>query len=567
MNTPKDMIVTTVFEFGKIKSIKIQLIGIWQKTVVEFAELDQADLLALKWSFLIGKNSVCVAKTVGDYEIWVSRNQFRAFLFTLLVGTIAHNLGHLLEKAGEKICFINCLLETGNKICCAVVCFNSDKALKFAYCTEPIFNGIKLSWTRLDLVHCENCEHFGHSTLKCDIATTPNTMHQKFIKRVAFEVHHFQLAKLYAKKYVPIFCPAAFGGKSWAQVVLLDFFFLGGSHSNFSFKSGFSPGGTLHGKRYILVGNDDSSINDHLALLEHSLELLADQVSDILCRLDGIELVPLVSVSKVGSPVVSASVVLMSDADMVLDILLSLFPFPSSDVVYSTVNLSLSSSKVLTFKVGGLESKIVALENKLLVTILGFYAGVSTSMHFGQAADINSMVSKAVNSSFFVILSGDFNENESKRSEGFSATLLASLDKFEVAQNVSDLNLMWSLLEGAIVQTATKMFSKSWYSVYNCSKNKQLSKFHKLKLLIVKIVRCWNSGNLLNFDYFVKVWMSIDGIEASKIVGMVLDSVGLSNLVKHLLVVKRKYQKFKYFESKLAEDAKIRKTINWCCYS
>ncbi|KAG9297584.1 hypothetical protein G9A89_007659 [Geosiphon pyriformis] len=48
MDMPKDMIITAVFKFGKIKSIKIQLIGMWQKAVVEFAELDQANLLASK---------------------------------------------------------------------------------------------------------------------------------------------------------------------------------------------------------------------------------------------------------------------------------------------------------------------------------------------------------------------------------------------------------------------------------------------------------------------------------------------------------------------------------------
>ncbi|KAG9294494.1 hypothetical protein G9A89_009341 [Geosiphon pyriformis] len=37
MNMPKDMIVTIIFEFGEIKSIKIQLIGMWQKAVMEFA--------------------------------------------------------------------------------------------------------------------------------------------------------------------------------------------------------------------------------------------------------------------------------------------------------------------------------------------------------------------------------------------------------------------------------------------------------------------------------------------------------------------------------------------------
>ncbi|KAG9297559.1 hypothetical protein G9A89_007634 [Geosiphon pyriformis] len=40
MNTPKEMIVAALAEFGKIKLIKIQLIGLWQKAVVKFAELD-----------------------------------------------------------------------------------------------------------------------------------------------------------------------------------------------------------------------------------------------------------------------------------------------------------------------------------------------------------------------------------------------------------------------------------------------------------------------------------------------------------------------------------------------
>ncbi|KAG9301992.1 hypothetical protein G9A89_021036 [Geosiphon pyriformis] len=42
---------------------------IFKKAVVEFAKLSQTDQLAAKWSFLIGKNSVCIAKTVGNYNV------------------------------------------------------------------------------------------------------------------------------------------------------------------------------------------------------------------------------------------------------------------------------------------------------------------------------------------------------------------------------------------------------------------------------------------------------------------------------------------------------------------
>ncbi|KAG9298167.1 hypothetical protein G9A89_005435 [Geosiphon pyriformis] len=58
MDTPKKMIVAALAKFGKIKSIKIQLIRLWQKAMVEFAKIGQAVQLAAKWSFLIEKNSV-----------------------------------------------------------------------------------------------------------------------------------------------------------------------------------------------------------------------------------------------------------------------------------------------------------------------------------------------------------------------------------------------------------------------------------------------------------------------------------------------------------------------------
>ncbi|KAG9300598.1 hypothetical protein G9A89_005198 [Geosiphon pyriformis] len=74
MDTLKEMIVTAVAEFGEIKSIKIQLIGMWQKAVVKFTESSQANQLASRWSFLIKKDSVHVAKAVSDCDIWASRD-------------------------------------------------------------------------------------------------------------------------------------------------------------------------------------------------------------------------------------------------------------------------------------------------------------------------------------------------------------------------------------------------------------------------------------------------------------------------------------------------------------
>ncbi|KAG9289636.1 hypothetical protein G9A89_014371 [Geosiphon pyriformis] len=127
MDTLKDMIVTA-------------------KAVVEFAKSSQADQLASKWSLLIGKDSVHVARAVEDRDVWASRDCYRALLFTLPVGTTAHDLGTLLDKVGEKTCVINHSLKTGNRFCCAIVCFESADDLNSAFLTEPILGGVWLSW-------------------------------------------------------------------------------------------------------------------------------------------------------------------------------------------------------------------------------------------------------------------------------------------------------------------------------------------------------------------------------------------------------------------------------------
>ncbi|KAG9301763.1 hypothetical protein G9A89_003310 [Geosiphon pyriformis] len=149
-------------------------------------------------------------------------------------------------------------------------------------------------------------------------------------------------------------------------------------------------------------------------------------------------------------------------------------PFPPV-VNNAAANLSSSSFKVLTTKVGGLESKMVALKvlvksvlekldclesdylgsgvaiimdislakhvykvsevsgwllslkllfkDKLFVSILGLYAGASSVVQFSQAGNVNFMIARAINEFSFVVLDDDFNENGSRRSASFKKCL------------------------------------------------------------------------------------------------------------------------------------------------
>ncbi|KAG9299738.1 hypothetical protein G9A89_013098 [Geosiphon pyriformis] len=343
IDMPKEMIVVTVFEYGQIVFIKVQLIGLWQKAVVEFAESSQADLLASKWSFLIEKDSVRVAKAVENHETWAFRDQFRALLFILLVGMTAYDLETLLEGTGRKTCVINHSLETGNRTCCVVVCFESDEAMESAFRIEPIFGGVKLSWARLDLVRCKQYGKFGHSALECNAEVALASQSPKSFKKPANLDTHLQLAKLYAKKKVLISRPVAFGGKSWAQVVSVASASHGSHNGSGSGSLPFdasSSGGT-----FFPLSMVDSPLGTRLARLEHSVELLSDQISNILLHLNNFSLVPLALSSSV-IPSVSTFLPSISDSLMVAD----------SDLGSNMV------LDVLTSKVGILESKLVALD-------------------------------------------------------------------------------------------------------------------------------------------------------------------------------------------------------------
>ncbi|KAG9289468.1 hypothetical protein G9A89_008029 [Geosiphon pyriformis] len=366
MDMLKKMIIAAVSEFGKIESIKIQLIGLWQKAVVEFAKLEQIVSLAARWSFLIGKDLVCVAIVVGDRETWASRDQFRVFLFTLLVEITAHDLGDLLERAGGKTCAINQSLETGNRVHYAVVCFDFDEILELAFCTEPIFGGVKLLWARLDLVCCEWCGKFSHFALECDAEVASALKFSKFFIRPANLDNCLQLAKLYAKKKVLISCPVVFGGKSWAQVVSVasvSHGFHAGSGSSFLPSGALSSGGAPLSLPVV-----NSSLSAHLVLLKCSVELLSKQILNIFSHLNNIgsaslvpfsQMAPSVVVSQFPSPVSLMVTNSDLDFDMAVD---NLVVQPTSfSLGVANSLLGLSSSKVLTSKVGSLESKLVAL--------------------------------------------------------------------------------------------------------------------------------------------------------------------------------------------------------------
>ncbi|KAG9284618.1 hypothetical protein G9A89_004660 [Geosiphon pyriformis] len=315
------------------------------------------------------KDSVHIALTNENKQTWVFKDQHQALLYTLPVGIMAHDLFVLVRTYDKKTCFIG----------------HNPASYIFQECK------FALGWSLSGV--CSVGENSG-----------------------------------VCGKQMPIAYPVFFGGKTWAQVVNSSPFYVSLS---------------------VLSGIGLSSSAKHFLMISVPLDVLL-----VLKKLSSLNLVPLAP-----SPVASSLInfVLLDfnlGLNMVLDDTLeSGASVPLFDVGM-VANLSSSNSRVLISKVGGLESKMVVLKvsvNLVLVRLDQLIAtcnvrGINNPakqndiIHWHKekdnlvsiftesklkekAGNINSLIAKAVNESFFVILRGDFNENGSCRCASFKKCL------------------------------------------------------------------------------------------------------------------------------------------------
>ncbi|KAG9284978.1 hypothetical protein G9A89_009788 [Geosiphon pyriformis] len=497
------------------------------------------------------------------------------------------------------------------------------------------------------LIEKDSCEKYGkfeHSALKCDaFDTLVSVLSKKTYKKTASEEVYVQLARLYAKKNVPIFCPAAFGSKSWAQIVSSA-----SSSGGLLFESGFGSGSFSSGASDMGGGSpfaltNNLSLNACLSSLECSLELLGDQVSGILHKLDSIDLVPLVSPSSSNSPVTLINVKLDLNSDMVLEssVVVSVHSpvvsalEPSSSKILITkkfngvriftsglkesflgVGVAVIMNEYLVWHVSKVEEipgQVISIrllfKGKISISIMGLYASAFIESRFNQASTINFLIAKAVNSSTFVVLDGNFNKNGKRKSANVNCNLSFTVTghkvgsiveffntnhqavsvliglrglvdsnlnslckqanrnkwKFKIKDadaDLGNLDTMWDILREAVVMSADKIFSKCWFSDFECIRNKYFSKFFRLELLVAKIVKSLSLDCTVDFVCFLHTWYGLDETEASEFEALINNNVGTEMALWHLAGVRKKYCKSKYYEFRMARDNSIRKAIN-----
>ncbi|KAG9302176.1 hypothetical protein G9A89_020610 [Geosiphon pyriformis] len=147
------------------------------------------------------------------------------------------------------------------------------------------------------------------------------------------------------------------------------------------------------------------------------------------------------------------------------------------------------------------------------------------------------------------------NMNDAKRCKfntSMAANAVMFLDDFFLANIIREI----------MVLLANRTFKKRWFKGFKNVFIKVFSRFHKLKLLVSKLVKALCSVSGDDFASLLKVWNRLDSTSASAVRSLFL-SVSNFGLIHSALAKTRKLYCFsKLLEFRRAEESFIRQTIN-----
>ncbi|KAG9307176.1 hypothetical protein G9A89_017004 [Geosiphon pyriformis] len=254
---------------------------------------------------------------------------------------------------------------------------------------------------------------------------------------------------------------------------------------------------------------------------------------------------------------------------------------------------------------GWLLSIRLLFKNRLSVSILGLYAGAFSAVHFFQANNINSLIVKAMNESTFVILGKDFNEDGSCKgmiktidyifisSNLVNAILCCNIlgigehfdtdhcavsvfsvfdnttaantalfsNEFVISKKCLDLDAMWNTVCKMVFLSANGVFKKKWFKSYNKMFTKESSRFHKLKVLVLKLAKASREVVSNSFFSLLKCWNSLDTEKASIIQAFVNSSADSGHIHSALFSIRKSYYVSKMAKSLRAEESSIQSAI------
>ncbi|KAG9305073.1 hypothetical protein G9A89_007713 [Geosiphon pyriformis] len=471
------------------------------------------------------------------------------------MGTTVHDLSDLVQSYGGKTCCIFRNLISYTQAQCAVICFDSKEARETAICSTPVFKSINLVWAGLSSSKYATCDNFGH--IFFGYSDSEKTFGLGFKKRfLCFDLDKRCLVLIYAKKQALVSHSVFFGGTTWASVV-------SGSPKNLS--------STLFIETNMNIGPVGSSISEVailascVSVLKHLFENVSDQIANISHKLDR---------------TYNKSTFVILGGDFNEDGNKHSFSF-SKCVDFGLVNtlvnsLYIKASTWNNFR--GIERTIDfvfisqslsnALINGQIVDVDEFF---NTDYSFVQITIGLGGILDPVLKAICVQANKDKWKFNVKNADGikwkwyrnvFHENFAMFSNEFANFHCLSDLDSMWCIICKAICFSANEVFSKTWSKGFDSSYTKCFSRFHRLELLVSKLVKasCFVLSD--EFVSLLDIWVSLDFINASAVKFLFLLGSYFDAIRSALVKVRKYYHSLKMMESKRARNFQIKLAID-----
>ncbi|KAG9284302.1 hypothetical protein G9A89_002112 [Geosiphon pyriformis] len=376
---------TALSKFGIIKSINMQLVGLWQKTVVEFGKVEHTDL------------------NHGMHKIFT-----KPFYYVVSVG--------------GKTCVIDHYLVSYAQARCATVCFDPAELLDAVIETMSVLKEANLHWSYFVSAKCAECKKLGHMLLTCPVGGKKNVSSGASLWKTLLDLDKTG----FSLEMKPI--PLVSSELSDRFATLECNFTSLTEHIDMLAKRLDTP--------EPMNQEADIVMSESLGVVTSSETVAGVVVFNSVVILKMKEtlnnfLITVISLSakidNTGKEQFSFYFhrIKVKREDSPLNLFTSGLKsgyLGAGVVVVMNSFLTRHICKISEVP-GQLLSIKLLFKNKLSVSILGLYAEVFSVAQFSQTGDINSLIAKTVNKSSFIILGGNFNEDGFSKCTSFKKCL------------------------------------------------------------------------------------------------------------------------------------------------
>ncbi|KAG9307739.1 hypothetical protein G9A89_023304 [Geosiphon pyriformis] len=383
----------------------------------------------------------------------ISKDMYCALLYTFLVGTSVHDLSKLVAFYGEKTC--------------AIICFENKTSKLAVIGSVLVFKSMSLYWAGFSLAYCTRCKQFGHIIVNCLVGGNSVGRKRWVVSTQDWVCLATQVAGRFSFHITPlvtsgfgVLSKEKFSSMDFFLLVLaelndylasLECFLklltdqISGIMKKLSFVE-LVPLATLS---YVFSVAASAAVKEDLnsdmaldgALLPSisslpvvddlvtglglsSLKMLIFKVSGLESKMVGLEVLIKFVLDRLdglcsSSGLPASPLLLLNDRKILFDGMKNLGiqdkfdgvrVFTGLDVGFAGAGIAIIINDSLAchiVKVVEISGRIILVhflfKDKLLVIVIGLYAGVFSA--------VNSIIANAVNSNTFVVLGGDFNKD------------------------------------------------------------------------------------------------------------------------------------------------------------